>query len=85
MPLAFEKRIIAEVSGHLNGRVNAINVFHGVNLILYSVANINARPGFYKNAINIFCSENLTLFTVISIHSIRKSTKTGTSKQQDKR
>ena len=45
------------------------------------------RPGFH--AITIFCSENLftlvALFMFASIHSIRKSTKVETPKQENKR
>ena len=74
---------MAEVSRYVSKLVNVINVFHGVNLILYTVNNIT--PGLGFNVITTFCSENLTLFTFTSIHSIAKIIKANISKQQDER
>ena len=75
LPCALEKTIMAEVSRRTSERVNVINVFHGVNLILYTVANIYPMAGSFLNAINVFCSEKLALFTFTSIHSIKKAQK----------
>ena len=36
---------MAEVSGHISERVNVINVFQCVNLILYTVASIYSKAG----------------------------------------
>ena len=66
---------MAKVSRRTSERVNVVNVFHGVNLILYTVANIYPMGGSFLNAINVFCSEKLTLFTFTSIHSIKKAQK----------
>ena len=74
---------MAEVSRYVSKLVNVINVFHGVNLILYTVNNIT--PGLGFNVITTFCGENLTLFTFTSIHSIAKIIKANISKQQDER
>ena len=62
---------MVEGSGHISECTNVINMFHGVNIILYMVTSIGTpRPGFYQNAINMFCSESLALFTLTSIHNI---------------
>ena len=62
--------------------VNAISVFHDVNLALYTVTKFTPRQDWdCTKVINVFLSENLILFTVASIHRIRKSTKKETSEQ----
>ena len=40
-----EKIIMTEVSGHMSELVNVINVFHDVNLVLYTVTNIHPKVG----------------------------------------
>ena len=40
IPWALEKIIMAEVSGHITKRVTIINVFHGLNLISYTITMI---------------------------------------------
>ena len=85
MPCVLEKIIIAEVSGYMSECVNVINVFHGVNLILYAVTNTYPKAGVLLECYQYFCSKNLALFTLSSIHSIQKSTKTENQKRQDER
>ena len=71
---------MVEVSGPISKHVNAINVFHYVNSILYTLTNIHPKAGILPKVSNVFRSENLALFTVTSIHNIRKSTKNRNSK-----
>ena len=78
---ASEKIIMAEVSGYVSELVNAMNVLHNENSILYTATNIYHKAGILMKVSNVFRSENLALFTVTSIYSIWKSTKTETSKQ----
>ena len=63
MSCALEKIKIAEVSGYLSERVNLINVFHGVNLISYTVTSIYPRAKILLERYQCFFSENLALFT----------------------
>ena len=84
MPCALEKIIMAEVSGHISQHVNVINVFYGVNLILYMVTSIYPNAGILLECYQyFFCSENLALFALTTIHNLHKSQKTATPKQQD--
>ena len=61
---------MAEVSRHTSEPVNAINIFHNVNSILYTAHPMMAK--ILLKVINVFRGECLALFTVTSI---RKSTK----------
>ena len=64
---------------------SVINIFHGVNLILYTVTNIYPNVWILIECTNIFYNEKLAFLMLTSIHSILKSTKAETPKQQNKR
>ena len=48
MSCALEKILMVEASGHTSKRVNLVNVFHDVNLILYTVHSMG--QGFAKSS-----------------------------------
>ena len=86
MPRTLEKIITAEVSGYTSDLGNATNVFcfHDLNLLLYTVSNIQSKAGVLLKVSNVFRCENLALFTVTSIHSIRKSAQNRSSNKKKK-
>ena len=75
MPCALKKIKMSEVSGYLSERVNLINVFHGVNLISYTVTSIYPRAKILLECYKCFFSENLALFTCYQHPKHRKEHK----------
>ena len=86
MPRTLEKIVTAEVSGYTSDLGNVTNVFcfHDLNLLLYTVSNIQSKAGVLLKVGNVFRCENLALFTVTSIHSIRKSAQNRSSNKKKK-
>ena len=83
--MCFRKNDNGRSKGTYNQGLNVINIFHGVNLILYTVTSIYPKTGILIKCYQYFFSENLALFTVTSIQSIQKSTQKETPKQQHER
>ena len=57
--MCFREKIMAEVSGHISERVNVINVFQCVNLILYTVASIYSKTGILLEYYQYFLFFNI--------------------------
>ena len=67
-----------------DGSTRGYTVFHDVNLALLTVTNIYTKAEILLKVITVFHSENLALLRVTSTHSIQKSTKIKTPKQDEK-